>query len=562
MKVLAVVAFAVASALAASPAYAHGGAYRGGGGIPSGGAVPPGTADPGTAVTQWEAWWAANKEELLRLHERMRESGAAITPGADDGEPGNAARDARARDDERVREDLKPFFREALNDSSFEVRTAACIAIGKLGDREAIAELRKMAEKDDHKDVRDSALLALGMLQAEETIPYLVGILSDRKDNTRHRSFAAFGLGMIGGDDATAMLLRFVKKGGPKVSGGKRMSPPLVASAVVALGITGNPEVIPSVRKIAFGKGHDDLVRSYAVLSLGRLGDRDSLEDIGDVLRRDKDANMRRAGAIALGRIATTDDAASIAELLRATSDSDPLTRHFAAVSLGRMADDELKVKLAKMFDAGGNSDKPFLALALGLAKHTPSARSIRKELSRAPTKSVRGAYCTALGLMGDQGSIPLIEVEAQTRGDIWLPGYAALALGMLQSRRSAEMLRERLKKENDSRLRMNLGVALGLLHDPAARQFFIETLESKDGTIYERGSAAMSLGVLRINAALPNLKAVYADKKEKDLVRAMAIVSLGVLADPSPLPKLSRFAIDNNYGVSVDPLNEVLSIL
>jgi len=41
-----------------------------------------------------------------------------------------------------------------------------------------------------------------------------------------------------------------------------------------------------------------------------------------------------------------------------------------------------------------------------------------------------------------------------------------------------------------------------------------------------------------------------------------MAIVALGILADPSEIPKLARFSIDNNYGVTVDPLNEVLSIL
>jgi HEAT repeat protein len=147
-------------------------------------------------------------------------------------------------------------------------------------------------------------------------------------------------------------------------------------------------------------------------------------------------------------------------------------------------------------------------------------------------------------------------------RGDIWLPGYAAISLGMLRSKGSAGLLRERLAKENDSRLRMNLAVALGLLHDPAAKTYLVETLESGEGTIYDRGSAAMSLGVLRMNSAVPNLRTVYENDKEQELVRAFAVVALGVLADPSPIPKLAQFAIDNNYTIAVDPLNEVLSIL
>jgi HEAT repeat protein len=71
-----------------------------------------------------------------------------------------------------------------------------------------------------------------------------------------------------------------------------------------------------------------------------------------------------------------------------------------------------------------------------------------------------------------------------------------------------------------------------------------------------------MALGVLRMNEAVPDIASVWRDKEEQDLVRAFAVVSLGLIADPAPVPKLARFAIDNNYTVTVSPLNEVLSIL
>jgi HEAT repeat protein len=123
-------------------------------------------------------------------------------------------------------------------------------------------------------------------------------------------------------------------------------------------------------------------------------------------------------------------------------------------------------------------------------------------------------------------------------------------------------MLNARLMSDNDPRLRANLAVALGLMHDPRAKNWLVATLKRPDATVYERGGAAMGLGVLRLNEAVPDIVDVYRDKKENEMVRAFAVVSLGLIADPSPVPKLSRFTIDNNYTLAVDPLNEVLTIL
>jgi len=536
----------------AGTALAHGGSYRGGGATPSGGAVPPGTADRPGAISNWETWWSANKEFHLRLHERMRDDGAAVTPRGGDGPREGVER--RARNDALKREEMIPVFLAAMDDPSFEVRTAAAIALGKLGDTSASAVLRSAAEKDKHKDVRDSAVLALGMLGLEENVPYLLSILSDRDQNTRYRSFAAFGLGMTGGEDTAALLLRVV-------NGRKKLQPPLISSIYVALGLTGSETVLPTLRKAAADHS-DDNVRAFAVLSLGRMRDLESLGSVTRFLRREKQANMRRSSAITLGKIATADDAEAIAVLERALEDSDPMVRHFAAVSLGELSNAAVRERLRKRLPKAMKEDRPFYALALALAGNNDAAPLIRRALKDERNENLKSGYCIALGILGDAGAVPQLQVLAQERGEIWLPGYAALSLGMIGSRESAPMLRERLKNENDPRLRMNLAVALGLLHDPAARDFLVATVRGSKGTIYERGSAAMALGVLRINSAADDLLEVLHNKKEQDLVRAMAMVALGVLADPSEIPKLARFSIDNNYGVRVDPLNEVLSIL
>lgn len=545
----------------AGTAAAHGGAYRGPpGNNPGAGAVPPGTADTPAPVTRWETWWASNKELYLRSHERMRDDGRAVTPGSDSGEPGAPTREEQ---DAAKRAELVPVFIEALTDDSFEVRTAAAIALGKTGDPRGAAPLRRAALKDDHKDVRQSAVLALGLIGDQASIPFLYGLLDDRKQDTRTRSFAAFALGLIGGEDATDLLIRFADGRGPRKVGGKRRQPPLVASAFVALGLTDRPEAVPVLQDALMARANDDQVRSFILLSLGRLKDRETLPVAIKMLKREKHAGLRRSAAIAIGKIATPEDAEALDALAFAIrGDADRVARHFAAISLGQIASDAAKARLIKSFRDGDQLDRPFLALALGLAKHGAAAPMLRHQLKKERLESVKASYCIALALMGDMEAVPLIEEAARERGEIWLPGYAAIALGMLGSRSSAPQLRERLAKEGDSRLRMNLAVALGFLHDARAREFLVETVKGRKGSIYERGSAAMSIGVLRLNPAADDLLSVYRDKKEQDLVRAFSVVALGVLADPSPIPKLARFAIDNNYGLTVDPLNEVLTIL
>jgi HEAT repeat protein len=312
----------------------------------------------------------------------------------------------------------------------------------------------------------------------------------------------------------------------------------------------------------AAAKADEDNVRAFAILSLGRLNDRESLEPLTRFLEREKQANIRRSSAIALGKIATAADTEAVALLFRALDDADPVTRHFAAVSLGDLADDDIRETLRKSLPTSPRADRPFYALALGIAGNADGGPVVRAALRAERVEDLKSGYCIALGLMGDVDAVPLLEKAARERGEIWLPGYAALSLGMIGSRSSAPMRRERLADENDPRLRMNLAVALGLMHDPAARTFLVDTVQSPKGSILERGSAAMAIGVLRMNDATDDLLAVYRDKKEQDIVRALTVVALGVLADPSPIPKLSRFAIDHNYGVNVDPLNEVLSIL
>jgi HEAT repeat protein len=266
---------------------------------------------------------------------------------------------------------------------------------------------------------------------------------------------------------------------------------------------------------------------------------------------------------VAIGRIAKPEDTALTKVLVAALrSDRDPLTRHFLAVALGGIPSASVREALRDLYATGGDAERPFAALALGMQKDTDSAAKLRADLAAAKDESEKGCLCIALGLMPDAAAVQVVEETLDTAKKVWLKGYAALSLGMIGNTSCIAELRKKLEAEKDPRLRMNLAVALGMLHDPRAKTYLVDTLRGAD-TFYERGSAALALGALRCSAAALDLEAVYRDSKEKDILRAFAVVALGEIADPAPIPKLTRFSIDGNYDSSskIDPLNEVLSI-
>ena len=524
--------------------------------------LTPGGGDPKVAITRWETWWANNKDAYLHLAERV----AGDAPGATSSglPPSEREKEAAARRAASMRKRLAALFTEALADPSFEVRTAAAIALGKAGLPEGAEPLRAAALKDAHKDVRDSAVLGLGLLGRQSEIPFLEKMLFDPEENPRRRGFAAFAIGLIGGDDAAVTLLRFSDE---HPEGGKseplRKKPALAASVFIGMGMTGSADVLPRLRAAAADTDFDENVRSFALLSLGRLKDRASLAVLTASLTIERDPALRRAAALALGRAASSDDAPAITALVIALrEDQDPLTRHFAATSLGAIGGARVREALRKAFTSGDEKDRAFAGLALGIAKDGDSAPMVRAALEEKPDESDAGSLCIALGLMGDVASAPAIETTMNGAKKVWLQGYAALALGMCGATAAVEPLHKRLEHEQDPRLRMNLAIALGMLHDPKARSYLIDTLRGAD-TFFEKGSAALALGALRMTAAVPDLEVVARDGKSEEMLRAFTIVALGDIADPSPVPKLSRFSVDGNYdaAVRVDPLNEVLTI-
>ena len=160
---------------------------------------------------------------------------AALPVLADDGENAPPASEGVARLVDALR-----------NSGSYKVRATAAVALGRLGDAEAVGPLAAAIRDDDNYAVRSAAASALGRLQVPEAVRPLLAALHDSDDFVRseakgslQRFFSVPYLGVfrevLRSDDPVARRVAVQAFG--EVAREPRGSPPEVAAAVVeALG--------------------------------------------------------------------------------------------------------------------------------------------------------------------------------------------------------------------------------------------------------------------------------------------------------------------------------------
>lgn len=549
----------------AQGAFAHGGSFRGGNGDGSGG-PPPGPADDATTAAGWETWWANDRARFFRRMVRPRARAVATTPGGDATKPPpkdpapedrNPAPPAHA---DLQRREVVSLFIAALDDPSTEVRSAAAIALGKTGDASGLGPLVAKSRSDPEREIRDTAVLALGILGQEPALETLAQVLTDEGATTHRRSFAAFALGLLGGRDAAQSLVGFMTA---PTGLRHRGDPPLHGACFLAMGITGDDTVLPTLWSAGADTSYDDQVRAFAWSSLGRMHDRTSLAMFVRALENPVEkVALRHAAARSLRNVAKPGDSAAVAALVNAMRTStDPLTRRLAAMSLAEIGGDRTVFELRTAFTKAEDADRGFLALALAVANDRDAAPMIRKALLAGGSESFRGGAATALGLLGDAGSRDVLEAQVAARGAIWPQGYAALALGMAGIVEARPVLRNELERANDPRLRVNLALGLALLDDPSMPGWLVDTFRNPRGTTYSRGAAAMSLGLLRYDESVPLLAGVACDSAENEMLRAYAVAALGILMDRSDPPRLASLAAGQDDSLQNDALAEVLTI-
>ena len=541
----------------------------------------------------WTTWWAYNREYILAKRLRGVVVSGTRIPTND-----------RVRRKELREGRLYDLMVRALDDKSHHVRAAAAIALGKFGNKDANRWLRRRSRfpGEGWYDVREASIYAMGILGLEDNRKTMEIIAGDKERYVKERGLALVSFGLDKSTDSADLLRWFLKY--------HRSSLRLRANQVPTLPEEEKRRM--SAHMLGFAPGdHDDLlmnaaqgsrrwytgVQGLAVTALGRRRSRDHIEPLFRLMRRrDTDRAVKQSIPIALGQILNRKDTSDVKRLARFVRDFRrfPVARNFTVMALadvgGPQAVDLLDDMLAdNVFpDArdrafvylalgliGHNSDKAktrlmrayektrvwstrsVLAIALALARHKPAVNLTMKYLEKAP------AVAASTGGGGRAGRNNRQSDDGPSDGGSHFKSYGSLALGLHGDKRAVPLVRKVIRKYHIPSVRQNAAIALALLLRQDAVRELVELMKEA-GTVYTKAAAVTALGLMPEPTERAVDALVYAYRRDSfpDTVRAMAVIALGALADPRPVPLSAMLTRRYNYFIRCNALDEIARYL
>ncbi len=513
---------------------------------PTGPTKPKGPTRP-TGELRWEEWWRFNQW----VYTRVGRKGTQVTAGE-----GSAVAENPVID----------FFRKCLSDSYFDVRSAACMGLGKAGEAGAAAAVLPLVD-DANETVQESALLCLGMIRATSVVPDLLKVVENRsKYKVRLRATAVLSLGFIGDRQVVPKLVEILEKGGDHE---------VVAAAIVALGFLRDEAALEPLAKIVErvgGVGDETIMlRAYCVTALGKVGVPQfavkggktlSVSDlVRNLLKSDREKEVRQSAVLALGALG---DEKWLGEVRWAIeNDKDSMVRNFAMVVAARLAKSEaskgaVRKDIEKQLTGKDHSGRGFAALALGLLGDSEGARALRLAFDTETDPSNKSAAAIGLGLLKDSESATKLVSAIQLTRDNTLRGYCCVALGMMRGTEAIPELRRVLLEERAPELRAAAAVALANAGDRQALESLKKLLE--DNNAYIKMSTIMAMGYFRDDTVVPDLRKAY-EKESNGEVKAILLVALGYIMDRSDIPVLKSVATDFNYLLHYPSIDTVIRL-
>ncbi|MEZ5987623.1 MAG: HEAT repeat domain-containing protein [Planctomycetota bacterium] len=563
-----------------------------------------GGVELGEDTYSWTFWWESQKERFLDLRRKVRSQGPAS--GSDDFVLGRGRKSdggPALGPDEADRQRLRDALLQALRDqdSPADLRSACLIALARVGGDGALLTDFLTFLEDGNQELRESAALALGIVGHPAAMEDLAALARDDEDgrrlvgrervSLRTRAFACYGLGLVARrlDDAARRRAFVVLEAILADEGERRADLRVAAFEAIRIlapsaGYEGSKlrhDALAFVAPFVTGRADESPVpRAHAVAAWTSLAAEGGLADAATLtwlaaegLDRRSPAQVRRAVATALGVLCRADDGDRLAALRKAAeANADLATRRFAILALGRAGGEDERTWLLRRLGADRTRDeeRPWLGFALALhdrqrRAHDPTAdldrtavATLEAQLERARAPLVSAGLGLALGLLGSRDSGELVrEAFERHRNQDRAGGYLAVALGMLRHVDSKERLREVLR---DSRRREELStrvsIALGLLGDKEVALELVDVLGQRNTTsVY--ASTALALGKVGDRRTIDGLCALCARKDVPNLSRAFAAVAMGLVGAKDDYDWREPIAVDLPYLALVETLSD-----
>ncbi len=580
-----------------------------GAGGPSAGGGPTTGQDAAGDLTAWQMWWGFNREPYLELRRVLAQGSAVSTAGArvhdraGDDEMRRSVVPAllRVLEVERNPDIVTAALLAVAKIGPRLDRDLARRASQQIQDRLS----------DANQEVAETAALALGILALPDDLPLLADLMADGplarerrgRDSvpTRSRAFAAYALGVSGSrhenPDLRRWIVHHLARGIEQPVGASR---DVHVACLIAMGLV----PLPNAGAALAGDGpapaassleaqvdflaewyadarNEALVRAYAPVSLARLAggvDDERREAVVRLLSKPLEsgspepAPVRQAAISALGLVADggggAHDQRARALLKLAGTEGDRLGRRLAWIALARAsarpgrggadALGESRAHLVGLLSRGSTPERPWLSLALGVGERAaiesgqPRSRGVQTALEAAlrqhTSPAEAGAHTLALALAGaDSAPVLLLERLAELRDDD-ARAHCAVALGIARVGQAVDPLREIvLGSRYKPRLLRETAIGLGLLGDQSLTPVLVDMLRSARGQS-ALASTATALGWVGDQRAVAPLLAIAGDTGIDAGARAFAIVALGLLGDPAPLPWNTAIALDTGW--------------
>jgi HEAT repeat protein len=286
---------------------------------------------------------------------------------------------------------------EQLSAADVETRKAAVIALGRIGDPEALPALVRAMTDDD-----ELTIVAAGAL----------GKLGDR------RAFDAL-IEMIGRPDAAVRQ-----------------------ASVAAINSLGHPEM--AERAVALLKDPDPFVRESAVRISGYFG---YAECAGLLFERcrDEDENVRRA---AIEHITYLEDERVIPTLVDALQAAPPRVRAAAAAALGQAEPREALPHLLAALNDPDPWVRYFAARSIGRHEYEESLDALAEAAKNDTASHVRIAAVDSLGWVDGPGAVAVLATFVES-ADRDLARAAVRALGRIDHPNALPLLLEALRSHD-----------------------------------------------------------------------------------------------------------------
>ena len=505
-------------------------------------------------LEHWEDWWHVHGDRYLDIRRNVRESerraataagdATAVKAGSDDGD---APWDLRAR----------ALLLASFHDPKWTVRASAAVALGRSGTIAALPEFVRMG-RTPVRDVRGSAAVGAGLLGDSLVVEDLGRIVFDPAEIEHLRGVVLVSLGLIGGPDATRVLLDFLDPAADgRRSGGIGRTQMLEETAVAALGMSGDPASLPFLRKTLGSGARSDRTRAFAATSLARLGDREAIPLLRQALRAD-DATLRQAGAIALGCYGP--DAGADLDLVRAArEDRDASTRRFALLSLGRAGGPAGRAAPPPPRAAGRPPRPPARGRPRGGGGGRAGGPALGSLFRGTRDPEVRGALAVSLGLLRWTDSAPDLLETARSTAHHHLRGDCLVSLGLMGDRSALEPARASLADDHpDEGMVADASACLALLGERRALRRLPALL--RGGLVNAHGGAAWRvLGLVGGPEVYAEIAAIAGDGSLAEASRAKAVEAVGALLDGHDLPVLSTVAMDTPFLLLQGPMRAVM---